>query len=87
VTWGACHTAATASEAHLVKGFLEQRGVPCVLAGDGLTFYPSAALGQAVRVLVPEHWLPVATKLVARRSLRPRGRRARVVRLPRRSGA
>jgi hypothetical protein len=29
--WQACYSAATSPEAHVVKGFLEQRGVPCVL--------------------------------------------------------
>ena len=82
MSWGSCYSAATASEAHVVKGFLELRGVPCVLESDGLSVYPSAVMGLGVRVLVPEDWLPVARKLVAGRST---ARRARVVRLPRRS--
>lgn len=78
--WDACYAAATPSEAHLVKGFLEHRGVPCVLADEGATMYPTAALGLGVRVLVPRDWLAVARKFVARR-MAPR---PRVVRLPRR---
>lgn len=70
-----------------MKGFLELRGVPCVLAADGLTSYPSAALGRAVNVLVPEDWLPVARKLVAGRARRGRPPRGRVVRLSRRSAS
>jgi hypothetical protein len=49
-----------------VKGFLEQRGVPCLLHSDGPTIYPSAALALGVQVLVPSDWLPVALKLVER---------------------
>jgi hypothetical protein len=85
VSWGPCYSAATASEAHVVKGFLELRGVPCLLESDGPTFYPSAAMGLEVRVLVPHDWLPVARKLVAGRSEARRPRRGRVVQLPRRS--
>jgi hypothetical protein len=87
VSWGSCYSAASASEAHVVKGFLELRGVPCILESDGLSVYPSAVMGRRVTVLVPEDWLPVARKLVARRSVTPRPRRGRVVRLPRRSGS
>jgi hypothetical protein len=63
----------------VVKGFLEQRGVPCVLENQGPTLYPSAAFGMHVRVLVPAEWLPVAEKLVARRKDAPRRRGARVL--------
>ena len=78
MSWRACYSAQTPPEAHLVKGFLEQRGVPCLLRSGGLTMYPSAAFGMRVEVLVPGEWLPVARKLIARR----RGARpARVVAL------
>jgi len=80
--WDACYAAATPSEAHLVKGFLEQRGVPCLLRSEGPTIYPAAALGMGVAVLVPQDWLPVARKLVARRTRRRRA--PRVVPLRRR---
>ena len=85
MSWRACYSAATSTEAHLVKGFLEQRGVPCVVRQEGPTMYPSAAFGMRAHVLVPEDWLPVARKLVDRRqratgarvvALRPRRRRA-----------
>ena len=86
VSWGSCYSAATASEAHVVKGFLELRGVPCVLESDGPSVYPSAAMGLRVAVLVPEDWLPVALKLVEGRAVARHPRRGRVVRLPRRNG-
>jgi hypothetical protein len=66
VSWRACYSAATPPEAHLVKGFLEQRGVPCLLRHEGPTVYPAPALGLGVHVLVPSDWLPVALKLVER---------------------
>ena len=83
-TWHACYSA-NAPDAHVVKGFLEQRGVPCLLRQEGPTMYPSAAFGMRVHVLVPEDWLQVARKMVDRRRrakparvvpLRPRRRRA-----------
>lgn len=78
MSWRACYSAAHPPEAHLVKGFLEQRGVPCVLRSEGPSMYPAAALGTRVHVLVPEDWLPVAQKMVdSRRRTRP----ARVVAL------
>jgi len=77
--WQTCYSALTSPEAHLVKGFLEHRGVPCLLANDGPTMYPSAAFGMRVRVLVPEDWLKVAQKLVERRRRR---REERVIALP-----
>ena len=87
VSWGSCYSAATASEAHVVKGFLEHRGVPCLLESDGLTVYPSAVMGLGVQVLVPEDWLPVARKLVAGPGRVRRPRRGRVVQLSLRSGS
>jgi len=71
VSWLACYSA-PAPQAHVVKGFLEQRGVPCVLKHEGPTMYPLAAFGTRVHVLVPEDWLPVARKLVDRRRRRTR---------------
>jgi len=70
VSWRPCYSAPTPPEAHVVKGFLEQRGVPCLLRSEGPSMYPSAAFGRHVEVLVPEDWLPVARKLVDRRRRR-----------------
>jgi hypothetical protein len=71
----------------VVKGFLELRGVPCVLQSDGLSIYPSAAIGRGVTVLVPEHGLLVARMLVGGRTPPRRPRGGRVVRLSQRSGS
>jgi len=79
MSWPTCYSAPTPSEAHFVKGFLERRGVPCVLRSDGATMYPSAAFGMRVHVLVPEEWLAVARKMVERRR---RAKPKRVVALP-----
>jgi hypothetical protein len=84
MSWDACYEAATSSEAHVVKGFLEHRGVPCLLRGEGPSVYPSAGVGLRVHVLVPSDWLPVARKLVARGASRRRTGRGRVVHLGRR---
>src|SRR5438046_9713462 len=82
MSWRACYSAPTPPEAHVVKGFLEGRGVPCLLRAEGSSVYPSTAFGSRVHVLVPEDWLPVAKKMVERRR---RAEPARVVPLgPRR---
>ena len=81
MSWHACYSAPTPPEAHVVKGFLEGRGVPCLLRAEGSSVYPSTAFGSRVYVLVPEHWLPIARKMVERRR---RARPARVVPLRRR---
>jgi putative signal transducing protein len=82
VSWHPCYCA-PAPQAHVVKGFLEQRGVPCLLRNEGPSMYPSAAFGLRVHVLVPEDWLPVARKMVERRR---RARPKRVVPLRPRRG-
>ena len=66
MSWFTCYSAPS-PQAHVVKGFLEQRGVPVLLRNEGPSMYPSAAFGTRVHVLVPEDWLPVARKLVDRR--------------------
>jgi hypothetical protein len=72
--WESCYATPVEAEAHLVKGFLEQYGVPCVLANDRFGAQPLTfcALGQ-VKVMVPQDWLRVAQGLI--RSRRPRRRR------------
>jgi hypothetical protein len=77
MSWRTCYSAPTPPEAHLVKGFLEQRGVPCLLHAYGATVYPAVAFGTRTHVLVPEDWLAVAQKLVERDARRPR--RGRVI--------
>jgi hypothetical protein len=74
MSWLACYSAPSAPDAHLVMGFLEQRGVPCVLESAGPSLYPSIAMGHRMRILVPEEWFPVASKLVEHGRRGSRGR-------------
>lgn len=76
MSWVRCYEAATEPEAHMVRGFLEGRGVPCVLRPTGPSVYPIAAFGT--EVLVPADFERVAVQWI-------RGRRRpsrRVVHLP-----
>ena len=68
MTWEACYATPVEAEAHVVKGFLEQYGVPCLLANDRFGVQPLTfcALGQ-IRVLVPCDWMPVARGLIKSR--------------------
>jgi hypothetical protein len=76
--WVRCYEAATEPEAHMVRGFLEERGVPCLLRPMGSSIYPVPAFGT--EVLVPSDWQRVAANW-----LRPRRRPTRgVLQLPRR---
>jgi hypothetical protein len=65
MSWEACYATPLEAEAHLVKGFLEQYGVPCLLANDRFGAQPLTfcALGQ-IRVLVPGDWMLVARGLI-----------------------
>jgi hypothetical protein len=76
--WVRCYDAATEPEAHMVRGFLEQRGVPCMLRPMGSSIYPVAAFGT--EVLVPDDWLQVVAQWLRARRRPSR----RVVRLPQR---
>jgi hypothetical protein len=78
--WKVCHATAFEPEAHLVKGFLEHQGIPCLLESRRFQVYPlrTADLGT-IRILVPEEWAPVASKLILHRT-RPRSpTRGRVI--------
>jgi hypothetical protein len=79
VSWRPCYSAPTPPLAHVVKGYLEQLGVPVLLRTDAPSMYPTSALGAGIEVLVPEDWLPVARKMVERRRAR---RPRRVLSLP-----
>jgi len=68
-----------------VKGFLEQRGVPCLLRSEGPSMHRSAAFGPRVHVLVPDDWWPVARRMVERRR-RARPKRVVPIRPRRRVG-
>ena len=80
MTWEPCYAAPTEVHAHLVKGYLEQYGVPCLLDNRRFGMKPVSfgALGE-VYVLVRAEWLPVARALLARRR-RPRRSHLRVIR-------
>jgi hypothetical protein len=71
--WESCYETPVEAEAHVVKGFLEHYGVPCVLQSDRFRQQPLTfcALGQ-VRILVPEDWLHVARGLIDGRAQRRR---------------
>lgn len=73
--WEACYTTPVEAEAHVVKGFLEHYGVPCVLNSDRFGAQPLTfcALGQ-VRIMVPADWLLVARGLINGRRTRRRRR-------------
>ena len=70
MSWTRCYEAATEPEAHVVRGFLERRGVPCLLRPLGPTIY-SRAFGT--EVLVPPEWGAVAARWLAGRRRPPRG--------------
>lgn len=76
--WQACYSTPVEAQAHLVKGYLEQFGVPCVLESLRFGMEPMTigALGE-VRVLVRDEWIDVARGLIRGREghQRRRGRR------------
>jgi len=78
MSWESCYATPLEAEAHVVKGFLENYGVPCVLSNDRFVAQPLTfcALGQ-VRVMVPADWLRVALGLIKGREKRPTRRTAR----------
>jgi len=71
--WKVCHATAFEPEAHLVKGFLEHQGIPCLLENRRFGMDPvrTGSLGT-IRILVPEEWVPVAAKLISHRTPRSR---------------
>ena len=71
MVWESCYATPVEAEAHVVKGFLEQYGVPCVLANDRFGVQPLTfcALGQ-VKIMVPQDWLRVARGLLDSREPR-----------------
>ena len=73
MTWEPCYATPIEAEAHVVKGFLEHYGVPCVLENRRFGVQPLTfcALGQ-VKVLVPRDWLRVARGLINGRHQRHR---------------
>jgi len=76
--WQSCYATPMEFEAHLVKGYLEQFGISCVLDSDRFGMKPITfdALGQ-VRVLVPDEWVDVARGLIRGREQDAQRRSAR----------
>jgi hypothetical protein len=80
--WQSCYSTPFEVQAHLVKGYLEQFGIPCVLESLRFGMKPISfcALGE-VRVLVRDDWAHIALGLIRGRehdwSQRPRSRVAR----------
>lgn len=60
--WEHCYSSANELQAHLVKGYLEQYGVPCLIEGGRLMMKP-LGLGE-VRLLVHADWLHIAQGLI-----------------------
>lgn len=78
--WKVCHATGFEPEAHLVKGFLEHQGIPCLLENRrfGLEPVRTGSLGT-IQILVPEEWIPVASKLISHRTRRPARPAAKVI--------
>jgi hypothetical protein len=68
-------------QAYVVKGYLEQYGVPCMVENGRFGMKPLTfgALGE-VRVLVREDWLLIARGLIRGREARTAPPRLRLVR-------
>ncbi len=79
MAWTSCYTTPHEFQAYLVKGYLEQYGVPCLVdsARFGMKPLSFCALGE-VRLLVRDEWLQVAQGLIRSREEPPR-RRLRLV--------
>lgn len=63
--WQACYSTPMEFQAHLVMGYLEHYGVPCILENQRFRMKPLTfgALGE-VRILVRNDWLHVAQGLL-----------------------
>jgi hypothetical protein len=79
MAWTPCYSTPLEFQAYLVKGYLEQYGVPCLVESSRFEMNPLTfcALGE-VRVLVRDEWLLVAQGLIRGREKPPR-RRLRLV--------
>jgi len=80
MSWKVCHATVFEPEAYLVKGFLEHQGIPCLLENGRFGMDPVriGSLGT-IKILVPEEWIPVASKLISHRT----ARRPAVAKVPR----
>ena len=80
--WESCYSTPHEVQAYLVKGYLEQYGVPCLVENGrfGINSLTFGALGE-VRILVHEEWLDVARGLIrSRENYEQDGPRLRLVR-------
>jgi len=77
--WRICHATAFEPEAHLVKGFLEHQGIPCLLENRRPEIDSPRNHAANIRILVPEEWVPVASKLISHRTLRRRRPKGEVI--------
>lgn len=79
MSWEVCFETPIEMEAHVVKGFLEFQGIPCLLASRRFALQPLTfgALGE-VQVLVPKAWLATARAMIARRNAKQKRRADRV---------
>ncbi len=79
MAWTPCYSTPLEFQAYLVKGYLEQYGVPCLVDSGRFGMKPLTfgALGE-VRVLVRDEWLRIAQGLIRGRE-GPPPRRLRLV--------
>lgn len=75
--WEHCYSTANELQAHLVKGYLEQFGVPCLIEGGRRMIKP-LGLGE-VRLLVHADWLHNARGLIRGRETAAATPRLRMV--------
>jgi len=80
MSWHPCYTTSFEAHAYVVKGYLEQFGVPCLIEGSpfGVGHLMFGALGE-VRLLVREDFLHVARGLIDGRE-KQAGRPLRLIR-------
>jgi hypothetical protein len=78
--WEVCYSAGSEIQAHLVKGYLEQYGVPCLVESSrfGMTPFCFGACGGA-RVLVRDDFAHIARGLLRGREA-PQAMSLRLVR-------
>ena len=76
--WETCYTTANEFQAHLVKGYLEQYGVPCLIEGHRFALKP-LGIGE-VRLLVRADWSHIARGLIRGREGETASPRLRLVR-------
>jgi hypothetical protein len=76
MSWQSCYSTPLEFQAYIVKGYLENFGVPCILDSDRFGMKPLTfgALGE-VRVLVRDDWAQVAAGLLRSRAGHPQRRR------------